>query len=121
MCCVGGCRCVVGVGVLCVCTCMCILYACTKYLYLFSSDTPHIPTQCPSSLNLLVTWSPGPNTFQDTTNFIRDKFVSLNRHPEKKTVYTHVTCATDTDNIQFVFDSVVDIIISEHFRTATLF
>jgi guanine nucleotide-binding protein G(o) subunit alpha len=63
----------------------------------------------------------GPNTFQDTTNFIRDKFVSLNRHPEKKTVYTHVTCATDTDNIQFVFDSVVDIIISEHFRAATLF
>lgn len=63
----------------------------------------------------------GPNTFQDTTTFIRDKFVRLNRHPERKTVYTHVTCATDTDNIQFVFDSVVDIIIAEHFRTASLF
>lgn len=65
--------------------------------------------------------SAGPNTFQDTTTFIRDKFVRLNRHPERKTVYTHVTCATDTDNIQFVFDSVVDIIIAEHFRTASLF
>ena len=63
----------------------------------------------------------GPNTFQDTTNFIRDKFVRLNKHPGTKTVYTHVTCATDTDNIQFVFDSVVDIIIAVHFKSTNLF
>ena len=54
-------------------------------------------------------------------NFIRDKFVRLNRNPGRKTVYTHVTCATDTSNIQFVFESVTDIIIAEHLRETGLF
>ena len=58
----------------------------------------------------------GRNTYQDGVNFIRDKFVRLNRNPGRKTVYTHVTCATDTSNIQFVFESVTDIIIAEHLR-----
>ena len=63
----------------------------------------------------------GKNTYQDGVNFIRDKFVCLNRNPGRKTVYTHVTCATDTSNIQFVFESVTDIIIAEHLRETGLF
>ena len=63
----------------------------------------------------------GRNTYQDGVNFIRDKFVCLNRNPGRKTVYTHVTCATDTSNIQFVFESVTDIIIAEHLRETGLF
>lgn len=63
----------------------------------------------------------GPNTYQDGVNFIRDKFVHLNRNPARKTVYTHVTCATDTENIQFVFQSVTDIIIAEHLRDTGLY
>ena len=35
-------------------------------------------------------------------------------------VYTHVTCATDTHNIQFVFDAVTDIIIAEHLQGISL-
>ena len=62
----------------------------------------------------------GENTFQDGANFIRDKFVSLNRNPDKKTVYTHITCATDTNNMQIVFQSVTDIVITEHLRGAGL-
>ena len=64
--------------------------------------------------------SSGMNTYQDGVNFLRDKFVRLNRNPGRKTVYTHVTCATDTNNIQFVFESVTDIIISEHLRDTGL-
>ena len=63
---------------------------------------------------------PGRNTYQDGINYLRERFVSLNQNPTKKTVYTHVTCATDTNNIQFVFESVTDIIISEHLRDAGL-
>lgn len=63
----------------------------------------------------------GKNTYQDGVNFIRDKFVRLNRNPTRKTVYTHVTCATDTSNIQFVFESVTDIIIAEHLRDTGIF
>ena len=62
----------------------------------------------------------GPNTFTDTTNFIRDKFVALNQNGSRKMVYAHVTCATDTDNIQFVFDAVTDIIIAEHLQGVSL-
>jgi guanine nucleotide-binding protein G(o) subunit alpha len=62
----------------------------------------------------------GRNTYQDGINYLRERFVSLNQNPAKKTVYTHVTCATDTNNIQFVFESVTDIIISEHLRDAGL-
>lgn len=63
----------------------------------------------------------GRNTYQDGVNFIRDKFVRLNKNPGRKTVYTHVTCATDTNNIQLVFQSVTDIIISDNLRDAGLF
>ena len=62
----------------------------------------------------------GPNTFVDTTNFIRDRFIALNQNSSRKTVYAHVTCATDTDNIQFVFDAVTDIIIAEHLQGVSL-
>lgn len=62
----------------------------------------------------------GRNTYQDGVNFIRQKFVNLNRNPSRKTVYTHVTCATDTHNIQYVFQSCTEIIIQEHLREAGL-
>lgn len=53
----------------------------------------------------------GPSTYQASVNFIRDMFVELNKNPERKTVYTHATCATDTGNIEFVFNSVTNVII----------
>ena len=82
-----------------------------------------LPTRITSSLTFSLPPSPpvGRNTYQDGVNFIRDKFVRLNRNPGRKTVYTHVTCATDTSNIQFVFESVTDIIIAEHLRETGLF
>ena len=60
------------------------------------------------------------NTYQDGVNFICNKFTSLNHNPTRKTVYTHVTCATDTSNIQYVFQSCTEIIISEHLRDTGL-
>ncbi|KAM6975994.1 guanine nucleotide-binding protein G(q) subunit alpha-like [Tautogolabrus adspersus] len=43
-------------------------------------------------------------------DFILDMFVSLNPN-EKKIIYSHFTCATDTDNIRFVFCAVKDHIL----------
>ncbi len=42
--------------------------------------------------------------------YIQDQFEKLNRNQNKQ-IYTHVTCATDTNNIRHVFDSVKDIVI----------
>ena len=75
----------------------------------------------PNTFIIISLFFVGRNTYQDGVNFIRDKFVRLNRNPGRKTVYTHVTCATDTSNIQFVFESVTDIIIAEHLRETGLF
>eukprot|EP00010_Vexillifera_abyssalis_P008810 CAMPEP_0201550522 /NCGR_PEP_ID=MMETSP0173_2-20130828/6882_1 /ASSEMBLY_ACC=CAM_ASM_000268 /TAXON_ID=218659 /ORGANISM="Vexillifera sp., Strain DIVA3 564/2" /LENGTH=353 /DNA_ID=CAMNT_0047960525 /DNA_START=6 /DNA_END=1067 /DNA_ORIENTATION=- len=46
--------------------------------------------------------------YEPAINFIKAKFESLNK--TETVIYTQVTCATDTDNIKFVFQSVQDII-----------
>jgi len=52
----------------------------------------------------------GGNSYDNAVAFIKDKFLQQNENPRKH-IYTHVTCATDTDNIQVVFNAVKDIIL----------
>merc|ERR1711971_777789 len=52
----------------------------------------------------------GPDTYEAGCEFLQEQFESRNRNPDKQ-VYTHITCATDTDNISAVFNAVKDIII----------
>lgn len=42
-------------------------------------------------------------------------FASLNPDPTR-VIYSHFTCATDTDNIRFVFDAVKETIILVNLR-----
>ena len=49
---------------------------------------------------------------EETSEFIKHEFESLNLNPEKD-VYTHYTCATDTDNVRSVFYVVTDVLIKE--------
>jgi len=51
--------------------------------------------------------------------FMQDQFEMKNRNPEKQ-IYTHVTCATDTQNIESVFNAVKDIIIRKSLNEAGL-
>lgn len=51
--------------------------------------------------------------------YFRERFVSLNAN-EGKQVYSHYTCATDTNQIRFVMSAVADIIIRESLRQAGL-
>lgn len=71
------------------------------------------------SLSLSV-WSPGANTYDDATAYIQVQFESKNRSPNKE-IYCHLTCATDTGNIQVVFDAVTDIIIANNLRGCGLY
>ena len=66
-------------------------------------------------------FSSGPNTFDDAKDYIRQRFEALNRKADKKEIYTHFTCATDTGNIRFVFDAVTDVIIRKHLKEVGLF
>jgi len=53
----------------------------------------------------------GNNTFDSATIYVRDKFLALNDN-KNKSIYSHLTCATDTDNITVVFNAVRDIILN---------
>jgi len=67
----------------------------------------------------------GPNTYEDAAAYIQLKFESLNRCKDSsgqlKELYTHFTCATDTTNVQFVFDAVTDAIIKNNLKDCGLF
>jgi len=49
-------------------------------------------------------------TVESATAYIKAQFEKRNRNPTRP-IYTQVTCATDTDNVKFVFTSVKDILI----------
>ncbi|XP_020558606.1 guanine nucleotide-binding protein G(i) subunit alpha-2 isoform X2 [Oryzias latipes] len=63
----------------------------------------------------------GPNTYQEAQAYIQTKFEDLNKKKETKEIYTHFTCATDTKNVQFVFDAVTDVIIKNNLKDCGLF
>lgn len=54
--------------------------------------------------------------FEKAAKFMQDKFVSLNRNSQKQ-IYPYQTAATDTRNIQFVFNAVRDIILQDALDT----
>jgi GTPase SAR1 family protein len=54
----------------------------------------------------------GENTFDDAVEFIRNKFVRLNKS-KTKDIYSHVTCCTDTNNIKVVFNAVRDFLLKQ--------
>ncbi|XP_028399541.1 guanine nucleotide-binding protein G(q) subunit alpha-like isoform X2 [Dendronephthya gigantea] len=51
--------------------------------------------------------------------FVLKMFVNLNPDPEKP-IYSHFTCATDTENIKFVFAAVKDSILQQHLKDYNL-
>ncbi|KAF6777246.1 hypothetical protein AHF37_03378 [Paragonimus kellicotti] len=63
----------------------------------------------------------GSQTYEETSAYIQNKFEELNRRKSTKTIYTHFTCATDTNNIQVVFDAVIDVIIKSNLKDCGLF
>ncbi|XP_066997185.1 guanine nucleotide-binding protein G(i) subunit alpha isoform X1 [Anabrus simplex] len=63
----------------------------------------------------------GSNTYEEAAAYIQMQFENLNKRKDQKEIYTHFTCATDTNNIQFVFDAVTDVIIKNNLKDCGLF
>ncbi|KAI8885506.1 guanine nucleotide-binding protein alpha-1 subunit [Backusella circina FSU 941] len=61
----------------------------------------------------------GPNTYEAASEYIMERFLGLNKSKEKQ-IYTHFTCATDTNQIRFVMTAVNDIIIQHSLRDVGL-
>lgn len=63
----------------------------------------------------------GSNEYEEASSYIKMKFENLNKRRDQKEIYTHLTCATDTHNIEFVFDAVTDVIIKNNLKDCGLF
>jgi len=61
----------------------------------------------------------GDDNYDSGIDYIMEMFESKNKNPDKQ-IYTHVTCATDSDNISKVFNAVKDIIIRKSLNEAGL-
>mmetsp|Transcript_20643 Transcript_20643/g.43648 ORF Transcript_20643/g.43648 Transcript_20643/m.43648 type:complete len:356 (-) Transcript_20643:114-1181(-) len=61
----------------------------------------------------------GGCNYEPAVEYLEKKFMKLNRN-KSKVIYSHVTCATDTQNVRFVFDSVKDIVIRASLATSSL-
>ncbi|KAK9704366.1 guanine nucleotide-binding protein subunit alpha [Basidiobolus ranarum] len=61
----------------------------------------------------------GGSNYELACRYIMERFVALN-HSDNKQIYTHFTCATDTDQIKFVMAAVNDIIIQTNLRDCGL-
>nr|CAB3249869.1 G protein alpha subunit Gi [Phallusia mammillata] len=63
----------------------------------------------------------GQSTYEEAAAYIQLQFEDLNKRKDTKEIYTHFTCADDTNNIQFVFDAVTDVIIKNNLKDCGLF
>ena len=63
---------------------------------------------------------PGKDEYFEASDYIRKQFVAQNRNQSKE-IYCHLTCATDTQNIQVVFDAVTDVIITNNLKASGLY
>jgi len=61
----------------------------------------------------------GADEYQEACDFVKNQFETRNKN-SSKVIYTHVTCATDTQNITVVFNAVKDIIIRQSLGQAGL-
>ncbi|XP_040014981.1 guanine nucleotide-binding protein G(i) subunit alpha-2 isoform X3 [Xiphias gladius] len=82
---------------------------------LFEEKITHSP------LNICFPEYTGANKFDEAASYIQTKFEDLNKKKDTKEIYTHFTCATDTKNVQFVFDAITDVIIKNNLKDCGLF
>ena len=65
-------------------------------------------------------WCAGAQEYGEAAAYIQAQFEAKNKSTTKE-IYCHMTCATDTQNVQFVFDAVTDVIIANNLRGCGLY
>ncbi|KAG5274580.1 hypothetical protein AALO_G00137870 [Alosa alosa] len=53
----------------------------------------------------------GGDSYEQGTDFIKKQFEELNLKKGEKEIYTHLTCAVDTQNVDSAFNTVVDTVV----------
>jgi len=57
--------------------------------------------------------------FDQCSKYFKSLFLAKNKNPDKS-IFTHITCATDTSNVKFVFNAVVAIILEANLKSGGL-
>ena len=66
--------------------------------------------------NYFPDYSGKPADVQAAIEFFGDKFMELKPNPSERTIYSHATCATDTENIKVVDVAVQEVILKNLFE-----
>jgi hypothetical protein len=61
------------------------------------------------------------NDFKAGVSYFKNKFLEKNKHPDTKVIYTHLTCATDTQNVKVVFNACKDILLYDNIKASLNF
>lgn len=61
----------------------------------------------------------GANTLEECGNYCKKEFIKLITDKDKA-IYPHVTTATDTSNVKFVFNAVVAILLDANLKSSGL-
>lgn len=73
-----------------------------------------------SALTICFQEYTGAQEYGEAAAYIQAQFEAKNKSTTKE-IYCHMTCATDTQNVQFVFDAVTDVIIANNLRGCGLY
>jgi len=58
-------------------------------------------------------------SFDQCSEYFKKLFLVKNKNPDKS-IFTHITCATDTSNVKFVFNAVIAIILEANLKSSGL-
>ncbi|CAI5439370.1 unnamed protein product [Caenorhabditis angaria] len=58
----------------------------------------------------------GQDELGQCIEFLTKEFEKLNTNHRTKRIYTHATCATDTNQVNIVIEAVIDIVVSDNLR-----
>jgi len=61
----------------------------------------------------------GGRDYQKAADFVQEKFIGLNRNTSKR-IYSHVTCATDTEQVRVVMRAVNDAIMAQMITSSSM-
>ena len=85
-----------------------------------TADYTSLPLNLPA-LYCTFCLATGSNMYEEAATYIQLQFENLNRRIGRKEIYTHFTCATDTNNVRFVFSAVTDVIIQNNLARGGLY
>ena len=53
----------------------------------------------------------GKNEYEEACEYVREQFESQNKRTDTKEIYTRFTCATNTNNLRYLHDSLSDVLL----------